>query len=102
MKILPPTDATHEIVLIPRYYPSGALTFTLFDESSQEFTAEITNTYAINNGFLTITFDYDFTNGYKYQILIKESEEVVYRGKLFITDAEPNEYKQTTGLYYYE
>lgn len=100
MKVVLPTDSTHKIVLIHRYTPIGALTLSLYNESTQVST-NVANTYVILNGYLTISFDFPFSDKDKYQIKIKEDDEVVFRTKLITTSQETQEYKQTNGLYTY-
>lgn len=102
MKVIDFSNTTHTLVLIPRYYPTGLLTLELTEEVTQ--TSEtISNSYNILDGNLSIVFDYDFVGTDKFQMTIKEANEVVYRGKLIVTDQEPQDYKQTNTLYtYYE
>lgn len=100
MKIVSPNDTNHTISLIPRYYPTDAVVFTLYNESTKENTV-IDNVYTIDNGVFTIYFDYNFENKDKFQIKI-EDNNIVYRGKLLVTNQETQEYKLTKDLYYYE
>ena len=104
MKIVNPTDSTHMVKLIPRTYTYDNITLNLYNESTRE-SADIILVYGVGfdilTGFLVITFDYDFTDGDKYQIKLT-STDVDYRGKLFATTQETQEYSQTKELYYYE
>ena len=99
-KVLDFNDTSHSISLIPRYYPSGEVTFELYNESNKE-TEVITNTYSVTNGLFTLNFDYAFENKEKYQIKLEENS-IVFRGKLVITDQNTQEYRLTKDLYYYE
>lgn len=101
MKVIDPNNTTHTLILIPRYYPTNSLFLDITEEQT-DVTERITNTYSITDGKLSIVFDYDFTDKYKYSFKISEDTEIVYRGKLVITQQDPQEYKLTTGLYYYE
>ena len=101
MKVVSPTDTTHNTILIPRYFPTNSLTLELYNEASQVVTT-VANTYSTVNGNLTITYDYTFAESDKYRVVIKEGLEVVFRGKLIATEQEPDEYKLTNDLYYYE
>lgn len=101
MKVVNPIDTTHNTILIPRYYPTGAVVLELYNESSKVFTT-VANTYNTVNGNLTITYNFTFEDNDKFQFTIKENEAIVYRGKLIATSQEPDEYKLTNGLYYYE
>jgi hypothetical protein len=98
MTVVNPNDASHDIKLIPRYYPTGALTFETFDEATQE-SLIISNSYVIANGVLTLTFTSTFTEDQNLQFKLSEVAEVVFRGKLFATTQTPQDYKQTNGLY---
>ena len=100
MKIVNTTDTTHNISLIPRYYPYSAVTFELYNEATKEITI-VPNTYSVTNGVFILTFDYTFTDKDKFQIKLEENS-VVYRGKLIVTDQNTQEYKLTDNLYYYE
>jgi hypothetical protein len=99
-KVLDFNDTNHSISLVPRYYPEGAVTFELYNESTKVKTV-VSNTYMITNGLFTITFDYTFENKEKYQIKLEENS-IVFRGKLLITDQNTQEYRLTKDLYYYE
>lgn len=101
MKVLSQLDSNHTITLIPRFTPTLDLTFNLRNESTN-VTELIANTYTNLDGFTYLSFDYDFTGGYKYSFKVLENENVVYMGKIFITESNPQDYKQTTGLYIYE
>ncbi len=101
MKVVDPADTTHAVTLIPRFYPDTAITLELKNETTDEVTT-VANTYAISNGFFTITFDYTFVNKDRYQVKLLEGTDVAYRGKIIATDQEPQDYKQTDGLYIYE
>jgi hypothetical protein len=99
-KVLDFNDTSHSIKLIPRYYPVGAVTFELYNESTKVKTV-VTNTYTIVNGLFTLNFDYTFENKQKYQIKLEENS-IVFRGKLLITDQNTQEYRLTKDLYFYE
>jgi hypothetical protein len=102
MKVIDFSNTTHTLVLIPRYYPTGAITLELTEEATQTLEV-VANTYSTTDGNLSIVFDYDFTGKDKFAMTLKETNEIVYRGKLVVTDQEPQDYKQTNTLYtYYE
>ena len=48
--------------------------------------------------------DFDFLDGYKYQLTISNADDtILFRGKIFATDKEVQELKQSEGEYiYYE
>tara|TARA_R110000772_G_scaffold36098_4_gene86643 strand:+ start:2976 stop:3281 length:306 start_codon:yes stop_codon:yes gene_type:complete len=101
MKIVLPANASHDIDLIPRIYPTGAIVLALYNESTKVTTTP-GNTYVIANGVLTVTFTKAFAEGDKYQIKITEGAVVIFRGKLLATAQTPQAYKLTDGLYFYE
>jgi len=100
MKVLNPNNATHSISLVPRYYPDDVVVFTIYNEATKVNTV-IPNTYVIDNGLFTINFDYTFTNKDKFQFKIEDTD-IIFRGKLLITDQQTQEYRLTNDIYYYE
>lgn len=101
MNVVNPNDSTHIIKFIPRYYPSDAIVFSLYDEATQ-LTEVVDNLYLTTNGITSLSFDYTFTENQKFRIKITDINGVVFRGKLLATSQEPQDYKLTNGLYFYE
>ena len=100
MNVVNPTEEAHEIVIIPRFYPTGSIVLTLYNEATQ--TSEVVdNTYSITDGKMTIDFDFDFIEGGRFQVKITEGSSVVYRGKIFATTQATQNYSTTTNAYYY-
>ena len=97
--VIDPNSTTHTLKVIPRFYPSNDITVTLYNESSQEDETLVT-TYNVDNNKLVINFTYTFVENDKRQIKIVEGSDVIFRGKLFATSQEPQEYKLTQGVYY--
>lgn len=100
MNVVNPNDTEHTIKLIPRYYPTDAITLSLFNEATQ-ISENVDNTFTVTDGNLFLTFEYTFTENQKFQIKLNEDDEIVYRGKLFSTTQDPQEYKLTNNVYYY-
>jgi len=100
MIVLNPNDTSHSFDIIPRYYPTDYINVFLYNEETK-FTS-VVNTYSILNGIMTITFNYTFIEGAKYQIKIEDANGVVYRDKMFITSQNTQEFKATKDHYYYE
>ena len=99
MNVVLPSDETHTILIIPRYYPASSVVLSLFNEAKQtDFT--VSNIYALTNGKMNVTFDFEFLENDKFKVKITDSEGVVYRGKLIATSQEPEQYKLTNNLYY--
>lgn len=100
MIVVNPEDANHTFDIIPRYYPSS-IVLTLYNEVTQ--LSEVVNQlFIINDGIMTVSFTYTFTEQAKYQIKITDENGVVFRGKLISTSQIPQDYKQTNNLYVYE
>ena len=98
MKIVNPNDTNFTISFIPRFYPDDEVTVTLRNDSTREYET-IESEYYINSGIFILSFDYTFTDKQKYQITIKQGEDLIYLGRIFATDQQPQTYKITTGLY---
>lgn len=91
MKVVKPTNTTHDITLVPRFETLNALTLLLYNETPKVETT-VPNTHVIVDGNLTITFDFTFAENDRFQIKISEGTEVVYRGKLIATEQDPQEF----------
>ena len=110
MKVVNPNNTTHDIQLISRVYPVGALELLLYNESTQietsnpifEIGISFTNNYQILDGYMFLKFDFVFEEGDKYQMKILENSSVIYRGKLIATKEETQTYLNDNNEYYYE
>ena len=101
MKVIDNDLTSHTLVLIPRYTPTSSLTFTLYNEALK--TSEtVSNTYSVTDGKLSLLFTYTFAENDKRSFVLKESNEVVYRDKIIVTDQDSQDFKETNGLYIYE
>ena len=99
--VIDPTDSTHTLNVVPRFYPTNEIVVYLYNEASK-VEATPTNTYNITNGKLNITFAFTFVDKDRHQLKVTENDVIVYRGKLLSTTQEPQDYKQTDSLYFYE
>lgn len=101
MNILNPENTTHEIKIIPRYYPESAvIIMELFNEEKK--TAKLYNIDTlVIDGYMYLRFTETFINNTNYQIRISEGNEIVYRGKLFITNQshDTQNYKITKDVF---
>ena len=100
MKVLNPANTTHQIQVIPRTYNSSVLTLEFKNESTKELSS-VTFTPTITNGYMYINFTKTFVNNDSYQFSVRLLNEVIYRGKIFVTnqfDATQN-YKLTQNLF---
>ena len=101
MNVVNPNNTSHELQIIPRFYPTDELVFNLSNEATQIET-NLDIIYLIENGILTFTFDFDFINGQKFQFKILEGTQIVYRGKIIATTQETQNYLTDKDEYYYE
>lgn len=103
MNILPPTATSHTLKIIPRYYTEDDLVMTLFNEESKVETDYVIEPVVLD-GYMYISFVQGFVNNSNYQIKIHLNNDIVYRGKLFITDQSSNtqDYKITKDVFIYE
>lgn len=100
MIVVNPENTVHTFDIIPRYY-TKAIVLELYNEVTQ--VSEIVNQlFVVNDGIMTVSFSYTFTEQAKYQIKLTDENGVVFRGKLIATSQTPQDYKQTNNLYVYE
>tara|TARA_R110000772_G_scaffold210188_1_gene320719 strand:+ start:63 stop:374 length:312 start_codon:yes stop_codon:yes gene_type:complete len=100
MIVVNPTDTIHTFSIVPRFTPDVNLTLSLYNEVERS-TEDISNSYYMDNGNLNIKFTKTFTDKGKWSIKISQVSEVIYRGKIFSTTQDPQDYKITNGLYIY-
>ena len=100
MKVVNPNETNHTVDLIPREY-KDLVELELYNETTREKTI-VANTSLTIHGIFSINFDFNFSEGEKFQIKISKDSNILYRGKLIATTQEPQEYKLTKGLYRYE
>jgi len=99
MKVVNPNNTTHTIQIIPRYYDFGTTVLTL---TSLGTSTNVTHTATTTNGITEIEFDFDFTERDKYEIKLTEGTEIVYRGQLFATEQETQDFNITVNYISYE
>ena len=85
MNIANPSDTTHTLQIVPRFYPSGAVAMELKNEETKQVT-NYTITPVISGGYMYAGFDQVFKDNATYQVKIEADGEIVYRGKLFVTN----------------
>lgn len=101
MKVVKTTDSTHTIRFIPRLYALIATTLELTNEATKEVTT-LAHTIAGAESILSLIFDYNFTEGDRFQLKLYDSTDVIYRGRILATDQDKQEYDTTIGYYEYE
>ena len=94
MKTVNPNDTTHIIGVIPRYYGfvDAVLTLSSLADNVDEAVAY---TSVLTDGVLAITFDYTFIERDKYTVKLVEVNEVVWRGQIFATEQETQDFDIT-------
>ncbi len=100
MKILNPDNTTHQIVLQPRFDPTGSIILS-FTNEVDKVVSEVLNTYTFENGVMSISFDLTVLEGNRYFIKALENNSVIYRGRAFATSQIPQDYSLTKGKYIY-
>lgn len=92
MKILNSNQTNHDLTFIPRFTPDENLVFSLKNEVTK-VVVDIPFLIIFVNGLCTINFDFTFAEKSNYQIKFTQNDEVVYRGKLFITSQPLQDYE---------
>lgn len=99
MKVVDPENTTHTIYVIPRYYDFDTTVLTL---SSLGYSTNVNHSTNTVNGLTEISFDFTFTERDKYEIKLSEGSEIVYRGQLFATEQETQDFDITVNYITYE
>jgi hypothetical protein len=94
MKIVYPNNTTHKIKLIPRFTPVGVCEFII-----EGYTQVID--YQFLDGVFTFYFTFTFKNKDRFSFYIINQGEILYRGKIYATASETQNYKQTDEVYEY-
>lgn len=100
MKVVSPDSGSHIIAVIPRYYGFADAVLTL-SNLSKDVDEEVAHTEQLADGVLDISFDYAFNEGEKYTVKLMESNEVIWRGNLFATTQETQDFDITKNYYSY-
>lgn len=87
MIVIKPSNYTVELTLIPRKIKVTTCDVLLIDElEAAEYNYEGVVVY-YSNGFLSLVLPYVFNHNDKYySIDLKDEEEYVYRGKIWVTN----------------
>jgi len=93
MKVFKPSDTSHILKVVPRLYVEN-ITLTIRHELT-DTTTTIDDLISFNdNGYLNITFDYEFKEGGSYEINCFTNTDLVWRGKAYATnDTDLENYK---------
>jgi len=103
MKVISPNDSTHTISLIPRFNEVTNITMFVMNETTKVETTGGLIRYTLVNGIGSAEFTLTAADKDKYSFkLVWNGTEIIYRGKMIATTQETQDYKLTTGLYFYE
>lgn len=89
MIVIKPSDYTVELTLIPRRINVTTCDVLLIDEleATEYHYNDVVVSYS--NGFLSLVLPYIFNSNDKYySIDLKDEEEYIYRGKIWVTNAD--------------
>ena len=100
MNILNHNNTTHILKIIPRFYLMGDVVLELKSEETKAI-SQLTITPRISNGYMFLQFEKAFEKASNWQVKVTEESEIVYRGKLFVTDqtADTQHYKTTKDIF---
>lgn len=101
MRVINPNDESHTITFVPRDYNIGTTTMTIINEGDKSET-EASHVISNDGNYMYVIFDLIVSEGSKYSFKITDESSVVYRGRIIVTDQEPQEYDPTTKYYVYE
>ncbi len=102
MKVVNPNVRIKTISLIPRFNDVEAFDLLLINETTKEQTTFFIDNYSYQNGILVFGVDFAMNEGEKYELKLSILNEVLYRGKIFATAQEPQDFDLTKDLYIYE
>lgn len=100
MKVLNPNNTNHTITLQPRFNPTTDLVIELINEVSKR-KHDLINTYTFIGGVLNLNFDFDVLENDIFTFKITENDVVIYRGSIFCTSQNTQDYKLTENKYIY-
>ena len=100
MKVLNPDNTSHSITLYPRFYPTNTLSMVI-TKKGYDTTQTVEPTYSILNGVMTLNFDLTGTAQDRFSFKLTEDNVIVFRGKLFFTSQETQDFKLTKDTYIY-
>lgn len=102
MKIVNPDLTTNTIKFIPRINNIVSAYLELVNETTKEETVFVFISFTYLDGVFSFDLDFDFKEGDKYGFKCYFLDEVYYRGEIFATTQEPQNYELSKDLYYYE
>jgi len=94
MIVLNPNTTTHLFKVIPRSYTYDELTFNLTNEETGETTEEAIY-YLLEDGYLYCSLEKNLSNNSNYTLKITNNDFVIFRGKIFVTNQETQNFRIT-------
>lgn len=85
MKIIYAENTTHEIRLIPRYYPEGSIIMELENQVTRT-KGNVTNSYEIIDGNMIVTFEMVVKNKDNYYFTLSKEGKIIYKGQIIVKD----------------
>ena len=97
MNVLLPIDTVQELIFIPRF-EADTVKISLLNEFS-EVKTDLQLAAIYSNGFMTVALIHDFSEGDNYIYEVTDtSDNLMYRGKIFITGQDSQNYNLQTDL----
>ena len=100
MRVVLPASASHTIAVVPRYYGFVGAVLTL-TSLVKDVDAVVAHTENLVDGVLEISFDYDFDEGDRFTVKLMEADEVVWRGEIFATAQDVQNFDVSKNYYSY-
>jgi hypothetical protein len=84
MKVFNPTNLVHKLIVIPRFY-QDITNISIRHELTDKIIIVTDFTNSIDNGYLTISFEFTFKDNASYEIIVNGIDNLLWRGKGFAT-----------------
>jgi hypothetical protein len=84
MRVLQPIDTPQALIFIPRFDTDTVSIILTHEVKQLDYNYELATTYT--NGLMQVEITHDFKEGESYSFQVEDlSNELMYRGKIFIT-----------------
>tara|TARA_R110000787_G_scaffold131739_1_gene243754 strand:+ start:551 stop:859 length:309 start_codon:yes stop_codon:yes gene_type:complete len=100
MKVILPTDTTHTIAGIPRYYTGTTVSLETYNEATKATTTQ-TIVYTNDGGVMIFTFDLICSEMDRYTFTFTDVNGIVYMCKSLATVQDPSTIQLTKNSYKY-
>jgi hypothetical protein len=100
MNILDPNHTTHNLKIIPRFYPEGDVEMELTNTETKSV-AVFTMVPEITGGYIHLSFEGILNEGSFFRVKLTAEDEIIYRGRIFVTGqaADTQNYRTTKDLF---